>query len=485
MMEPPAETWMKMIARHSVTAGLLLGTLSVPTAAQSPTLDFDRLRDETAQRLSEYIRINTSNPPGNELATARWLKDVLGKEGIEGQILDTAELGPGRANFYARLKGNGPGKAIALVHHMDVVPVSRRFWSVDPFAGLIKDGYVWGRGALDMKGQGIMQLMTMIAIKRSGMPLSRDLVFIGNADEESDGLGSRTFVERHRDLLSDVEYVLTEGGDVRVENGKVRWFGLGVGEKQVYWQKLVVKGKSSHGSVPTPDNPVPHLARVLTRIAAWDTPVRLTPAVDRFFKAQAQAETGQHRRWLQGAAAALKTPRGRAWLLSEPERNALLRNTISPTVLVGSNKTNTIPPEASAELDIRLLPDQDTLTFRRQLLRIIADSSVTLSLIGDIPRRFSAPLDTELARAIEHTANELVPGVPFATAVGAGASDRPYYAEAGIICYGIDPYLVELAESRREVHGNDERISLENLEFGLRMHMGILRAMQQGGRPSN
>jgi acetylornithine deacetylase/succinyl-diaminopimelate desuccinylase-like protein len=458
-------------------AAALLLALPLPAAAQAPAIDYDKLRDETAQRLSEYLRINTSNPPGNELATARWLKEVLAREGIEGQILDTAELGPGRANFYARLKGNGRAKAIALVHHMDVVPVSRQFWSVDPFAGLIKDGYVWGRGALDMKGQGIMQLMTMIAIKRSGLQMNRDIVFVGNADEESDGLGSRVFVERHRDLLADVEYLLTEGGDLRVEQGKARWFGLGVGEKQVYWQKLVVKGKSSHGSVPTPDNPVPHLARVLARIAAWETPVRLTPAVDRFFKAQAKAETGQPRRWLEDAAAALRSPRGRAWLLSEPERNALLRNTISPTVLVGSNKTNTIPPEASAELDIRLLPDQDTLAFRHELLRVIADTSVTLSLIGDIPRRFSAPLDTELARAIERTANRLLPGVPFATAVGAGASDRPYYAAAGLICYGIDPYVVDIEESRREVHGNDERISLENLEFGLRLHLGILESL--------
>jgi acetylornithine deacetylase/succinyl-diaminopimelate desuccinylase-like protein len=478
MLEDRTALAWQVAMRRLLVAGAFLGALSRPVTGQAPKVDFPALRDEAAQRLSEYIRINTSNPPGNELATARWYKEVLAKEGIEGQILDTAELGAGRANFYARLKGTGSGKAIALVNHMDVVPVSRQYWTVDPFAGVIKDGYVWGRGALDMKGQGIMQLMTLIAIKRSGVPFSRDIVFVGNADEESDGLGARTFVERHRDLLADVEYLLTEGGDVRVEKGKVRWFGLGVGEKQVYWQKLVVKGKASHGSVPTPDNPVPHLARVLARIADWQTPIRLTPAVDRFFKAQANAETGPHRRWLQDAAAALRSRQGRAWLLSEPERNALLRNTISPTVLVGSNKTNTIPAEASAELDIRLLPDEDTLTFRRALLRVIADTSVTLSLIGDIPRRFSAPLDTELARAIERTASRLVPGVPFATAVGTGASDRPYYATAGIICYGIDPYLVELDEGRREVHGNDERISLENIEFGLRLHLGILEEMR-------
>jgi acetylornithine deacetylase/succinyl-diaminopimelate desuccinylase-like protein len=468
------------LLRRLAGAAVLLFALSLPTAAQAPALDYDKLRDETAQRLSEYLRINTSNPPGNELATARWLKEVLAKEGIEGQILDTAELGPGRANFYARLKGSGSGKAIALVHHMDVVPVSRQFWSVDPFGGVIRDGYVWGRGALDMKGHGIIQLMTIIAIKRAGIVLPRDIVFIGNADEESDGLGARTLIQRHPDLLADVEYLLTESGGSKVENGKVRWFGINVGEKQVYWHKLVVKGRASHGSRPTAHNPVPRLARLLTRLAAWETPLHLTPAVDRYFKAQARSEQGQPRRWLEDASKAIRSPRGRAWLLSDPERNALLRNTISPTVLVGSNKTNTIPPEASAELDIRLLPDQDTLSFRRELLRVLADSAVTLTMIGDMAPRFSAPLDTELARVIERTANRLLPGVPIATTVSTGATDRPYYAGAGITCYGIDPALVDVEEVRRGVHGNDERVSIENLGFGLRLYMGILQKLGAG-----
>lgn len=469
---------MTMVRRLTRPAALLF-TLAVPVAAQEPAFDYDQLRDETAQRLSEYLRINTSNPPGNELATARWLKEVLAREGIEGQILDTTEVGAGRANFYARLKGTGPGKAIALVHHMDVVPASREYWSVDPFAGLIKDGYVWGRGALDMKGHGIVQLMTFIAIKRAGIPLRRDLVYIANADEESGGLGSRTFISRHPELLKDVEYLLTESGGSRIENGKVRWYGMNVGEKRVYWQKLVVRGKASHGSRPTPYNPVPRLARILARLGDWQTPLRVTPAVNRYFKAQAQAETGERHRWLTDAAGALKTRRGRAWLLSDPDRNALLRNTISPTVLVGSNKTNTIPPEASAELDIRLLPDQDTLAFRRELLRVIADTGITLTLIGDMAPRFSAPLDTEMSRAIQKMAARLLPGVPFATTVSTGATDRPYYAGAGLICYGVDPFLVEVEEGRRGVHGNDERVSIENLGFGLRLYSGVLEEMQK------
>ncbi len=452
--------------------------LASPLSAQGPAaIDYASLRQETAQRLSEYIRINTSNPPGNELATARWLAAVLAKEGIQGTILDTAELGAGRANFYAKLAGTGGGKGIALVHHMDVVTATPKDWSIDPFAGTIKDGHVWGRGALDMKGHGIIQLMALIALKRAGVPLTRDLVYVGNADEEIGGLGSRVFVERHPDLVKGIEYVLTEGADTRVEQGKVRWFGIDVGEKRTWWKKMVVRGTTSHGSVPLGDNPVERLVRALSRIVDYETPVRLTPAVDRFFKAQARDQSGQAKIWLSNPAAALKSKAGRAWLLGEPERNALLRTTITPTVLQGSEKTNIIPQEASAELDIRLLPDEDTVAFRRTLERLIADPKIELHAIGDMAPRYDAPLDTELFRALERVAGRLLPGVPVATPISAGATDRPYWAGAGPICYGIDPWLVELKESRYSVHGNDERLSVKNIEFGLRLYVETLLEM--------
>ncbi|HYC32510.1 MAG TPA: M20/M25/M40 family metallo-hydrolase [Gemmatimonadales bacterium] len=466
-------------------AFLFLLLAAAPVFAQDPTadadarIDFSRLRDETARRLSEYLRINTSNPPGNELATARWLKDVLRREGIEGRILDTAELGPGRANFYARLPGSRPDKGIALIHHMDVVPATPSQWAVDPFSGAIKDGHVWGRGALDMKGHGVIQLMAFIALKRAGVPLARDLVFVGNADEEIGGLGSRVFVERHPDLMSGIEYVLTEGADTRVESGRIRWFGIDVGEKRAWWKTMVARGTTSHGSVPLGDNAVDRLVRALGRIQAWETPVRLTPAVERFFRAQARDESGEGQRWLADPAAALRSESGRAWLLGEPERNALLRNTITPTVLRGSDKTNIIPQEASAELDIRLLPDEDTVAFRRELERVIGDSTIRLESIGDMAPRYDAPLDTELFRSIERTAKQLLPGVPIATPISPRASDRPYWAAAGVIAYGIDPWLVELEESRRSVHGIDERLSLQNIEFGLRLYVGTLLDMQR------
>lgn len=471
-----------MIRRPAVALALGLAlVLAPPLAAQgarpAASIDYAELRNETARRLAEYIRINTSNPPGNELASARWLAGVLEKEGIRGRILDTAELGAGRANFYARLPGSGGGRGIALVHHMDVVTATPADWEVPPFAGEIRDGHVWGRGALDMKGHGIIQLMAFIALHRAGVPLSRDLVYVGNADEEIGGLGSRTFVERHPDLVKRIEYVLTEGADTRVEKGKVRWFGIDVGEKRTWWKRLVVRGTTSHGSVPLGDNPVDRLVRALSRIVAYETPVRLTPAVDRFFKAQARDQTGTGKAWLSDAAAALESREGRAWILGEPERNALLRTTITPTVLRGSEKTNIIPQEASVELDIRLLPDEDTVAFRRTLERLIADPKVRIEAIGDMAPAYGAPLDTDMFRALERVAGRMLPGVPVATPMSAGATDRPYWAAAGPVPYGIDPYLVELEESRLSVHGNDERLSLENIEFGLRFYVETLLEM--------
>jgi acetylornithine deacetylase/succinyl-diaminopimelate desuccinylase-like protein len=287
-------------------------------------------------------------------------------------------------------------------------------------------------------------------------------------------------VQRHPDMVKRIEYVLTEGADTRVEKGKVRWFGIDVGEKRTWWKKLVARGTTSHGSVPLGDNPVDRLIRALDRIVAYETPIRLTPAVDRFFKAQARDQSGPGKAWLMNAAAALKSKEGRAWILSEPERNALLRATITPTVLRGSEKTNIIPQEASVELDIRLLPDEDTVAFRRTLERLIADPRIRIEAIGDMAPPYSAPLDTEMFRALERVAGRMLTGVPIATPVSAGASDRPYWAAAGPKPYGIDPYLVELEEVRYSVHGNNERLSLENIEFGLKYYVEVI--LEMGGQ---
>lgn len=448
------------------------------TPAAARQLDWDAVRDETVRLMSEYFRINTTNPPGNELAGALFLKGVLEREGIEARILDSAELGPGRANLYARMKGSGAKRAIALVHHIDVVPADTRYWHEDPFSGVVKDGYVWGRGALDMRGEGIVHLMAMIALKRSGVPLTRDIVFIANADEELGSTGAIVFAQRHPDLVRDVEFLMTEGGDNPVRDGKLQYYGVSVAEKRTFWQKLTVRGTPSHGSRPTKENPVPRLVAALARLASYETPIHVTAGVDKYFGDIARGYDGERRRWLSDVRRAMDDPRARAWITSDVYWNAILRNTISLTVLNGSNKTNVIPAEASAELDIRLLPDQDPAAVLAELKRVVNDSAVVWTPLIRPKTPLENPIDTDLFRAIERAARERDPGALVTTPMLTGATDRPMYRALGIVTYGVDPFRVEAAESQRGVHGNDERISVENAGFGVRFVYDILRYVQ-------
>ena len=456
------------------------GQLAAERVPLRAPIDWDKLGAETVQVLSEYLRINTTNPPGGELQTALFLQRLLAREGIEAQLLDTAELKPaGRANLYARLKGNGSKRAIALVHHMDVVPADPRYWSVDAFSGAVKDGYVWGRGALDMKGEGIVHLMAMIALKRSGVPLNRDIVFIANSDEELGSTGAEVFVARHANLLADVEFLITEGGDNKFENGKLAYYGVGVAEKRTFWQHITVKGTPSHGSRPTKENPVPRLIAALDKIAKYETPLHVTPGVDKYFRDISRGYSGEQRRWLSNVKAALDDPTARQWILKDVYWNAILRNTISLTGLQGSNKTNVIPAEASADIDIRLLPDTDPKEMMAALQRIVGDTAVQWTGLLAPKTPLESPIDTDLFRAIERAARERDPGAFVTTPMLTGATDRPVYRKLGLVTYGFDPFKVESADAQRGVHGNDERVSVENVGFGVRYMYDVLRYVQE------
>lgn len=451
-----------------------------PPPAQVGTrpIDWAALADETTRVMAGYLRIDTSNLPGNELAGALYLKEILEREGFEAQVLDTEELGPGRANIYARLKGNGSKKAIALVHHIDVVPATPSFWTVPPFSGEIRDGFLWGRGALDMKGHGIAQLMAMIALKRSGVPLNRDIVFIGNADEELGSTGALVFVRRHPDLIRDVEYVLTESTNNLVEDGKLIHFSVGVAEKRTFWQKLAVQGVPSHGSMPTKQNPVPRLVQAVHRLANFETPLEVTPGVERYFRDISRTYQEPQRSWLADVRRALNDSAARAWILDNPTWNAYLRITIAPTVLAGSNKTNVIPPEATAEIDIRILPHHNRDSVLAMLKRVVNDTAVHFTTLIEPKAPLQSPLESPIVRAIERAALERRPDVFVTTPLLNGATDRPTYQAAGILTYGVDPFLVDVRESRTGVHGNNERISLENIGFGVKYLYDILRYAQ-------
>jgi acetylornithine deacetylase/succinyl-diaminopimelate desuccinylase-like protein len=454
-------------------------SLAATSAPAQQPVDWTALAEESVRILADYLKINTTNPPGNELAGALFLKQILEREGIEATILDTAELKPaGRANLYARLRGNGSKRAIALVHHIDVVPADARYWTQDPFSGAIKDGFLYGRGALDMKGEGIVHLMAMIALKRSGVQLTRDLVFVANTDEEVSSTGAMVFVDRHPELLRDVEFLITEGGDNLVENGKLVYYGVGVAEKRTFWQRLTVTGIPSHGSRPTRHNPVPRLVAALDRLARYQTPLHVTAGVDKFFRDISRRYTGEQRAWLSNVRLALGSPRAREWILGDVYWNAILRNTIALTGLKGSTQTNVIPAEATADVDIRLLPDADPSAVLASLKQVVGDTAVAWTPLLTPKTPLENPIDTDLFRAIERAARERDPGALVTTPMLTGATDRPTYRKLGIITYGFDPFKIEASDAQRGVHGNDERVSVANVGFGVRYLYDVLRYVQ-------
>ena len=467
---------MNRIARTIIAATCLLPSSAL--FAQPKQVDWPAIARESQTILGDYLRINTTNPPGNELLAARFLKQILDREGIEAQILDTIELGSNRANLYARLRGSGSKRAIALVHHMDVVPATPASWSTDPFSGAIKDGYIWGRGAIDMKGTGIAQLMAMIALKRSGAPLTRDIVFIGNSDEELTSTGGLVFVKNHADLLKDVEYLITEGADNLIANGKVVYFAVGVAEKRTFWQRLTVNGVPSHGSRPTKQNPVPRLVTALYKISQYETPLHVTPGVDKFFRDISRTYPEPQKSWLSNVTASLNDPKAREWILSDVSWNAFLRNTISLTGLAGSNKTNVIPGVATGDIDVRLMPDQDAGPFLETLKSVVGDTAVHFTTLLQPKTALESPINTDLFRAIERAAHDRDPGAFVTTPMETAATDRPTYRKLGITTYGFSPFLIPRPEIQRGMHGNDERLSVDNIGYGVHFFYDILRYAQ-------
>lgn len=450
-------------ARRSAPAPRGAAAGSVPRT----DAEWRALGDEAAVLLSQYLRINTTNPPGNELVAARWLAAVLRREGIEARIFEPA---PGKANLYARLRGDGSARPVILLSHMDVVLASPEYWQVDPFSGVQRDGSVWGRGALDMKGEGIVQLMALLILKRANVPLKRDVILLATADEEiGAGVGAAWFVEHHADLVREAEFLINEGGTIRAgERGRVDYFGVGTTEKSPFWLDVTARGTPGHGSRPTPDNPVHRLVRALDRIADWRTPLVVTPAVERYFRDLATIEPDStRRRWFADIRSALRDSVVARAITADLTYNALLRNTISITGLKASDKTNVIPPLATAVLDVRLLPGQEPAAFLAELTRVVGDSAVSFRPQGPNWPATESPTDTELFRAIEAAARVRQPAVLVTTPMLAGFTDSHYFRRLGIASYGVGVFPLTLADSRG-VHGNDERVSLEALRFGVR-----------------
>lgn len=430
-------------------------TLLPPAAVPVPARAYE---DMAVELLRQYLRIDTTNPPGNELQAARFFQGILAAEGIESTI---DEFAPGRANIIAVLEGSGKKRGLILSNHMDVVPADASRWKVAPFSGTLQDGAVWGRGAEDMKAEGILQLLALIRLKREAVPLERDVIFLGTADEEVDFLGALRVLspEGWASRVEGAEYFVTEGGEnLRGPDGKPAYFGVETGEKGVFWLKMRTSGTPGHGSRPIEDSALNRLVRALERVRLHRTALRVLPSVQKFFRDQAARASGPRAEWYRDIAGAIQDPAVARVLYDDREVSALLRNTVSITVVRAGYKTNVIPGTAEAELDVRLLPGEDPQAFLAELRRVVDDPSVEIVSDRDFRTPNESPTDTELFRTIEGVLGRHYPGVPVTTKMLTGGTESVLFRGKGLVSYGFTPLLPRREEAGTE-HGDDERIN--------------------------
>ena len=441
-------------------------SVDLPSARLSPQ-HLEQYSGLAVRWMQEYLRVDTTNPPGNELRAATFLKKIFDQEGIENQVF---EFAPGRANIWARVRGSGARRPLVLLNHLDVVTSDPQRWRVPPFSGALVDGSLYGRGAQDMKNEALAQLLVLVMLQREHVPLDRDVIFLGTADEEVDSAGTDWMLRHQRERLGHAEYLITEGGENLLrDNGRVAYVGIDTAEKVPFWLHLVAHGKPGHGSRPLEDSAPNRLVRALARILTHPTELKVIPSVAQYLHEMAPYQQGPRARWFADPQAALKDPRFRAEVERDESLNYLLRNTLSLTMLGGSQQTNVIPGEAWANLDVRLLPGEDPQRFLEGIRRVVADPQVTVEpLASTFQAANSSSTDTELFRVMRRVATHYFPGAPVTPRLTSGYDENQRYRQLDMVCYGFSPYTATSEESETE-HGDNERIRLEEVRRGYRV----------------
>src|SRR5262245_8508403 len=435
-------------------------------------MDWTALGDETVDALRRYLAIDTTNPPGNETEGARFLAERLAGDGIASEM---AESAPGRGNLMARLPGDGSLGAIVLHHHIDVVYADRRYWSVDPFGGVIRDGALYGRGALDMKGTGILQLMALVAIKRANVRLKRDLILLATADEEAgSAFGMRWVVEHRRHWLAGAEYALSEFGGIQHRaDWRAPLGAIDVSEKTGLPLRLIAHGEPGHGSMPWPDTAPHRLIRALGRLLAAERPPRVLPETQEFFAALARVVPGSDAAGFADLAAALEDPGYRARFLANKQYAAMVRTTFAANMLKASDKRNVIPPEAVADVDCRMLAGDEPDEIVAWVCRAIDDAHVDVEVVRVPKRPNLSPPDTELYKALARALVARRPDVVVAPQILTGGTDSRTFRECGLTAYGWSPLHVG-GDGLGGVHGNDEHVEVDDLREGARSYIEML-----------
>ena len=439
---------------------LLALALTAVSAAPLPQPNFPAALNETITNLTAFIRVDTVNPPGNETRGAQFLKAILDREGIPSEIL---ALEPTRGSLVARLKGNGKKKPLLLMGHTDVVGVERDKWTVEPFAGIVKDGWVYGRGALDDKGMTTAFLEIFILLHRHKVPLDRDVIFLAEAGEEgTTHVGIDFLVAKHWDKIA-CEYALNEGGRIHEANGKVTYVGVSTTEKVPRPFLIAAKGTSGHGSRPRPDNAVVHLCAAIAKIGEWQAPLRLNTTTREFFKRLATISS-PHEAFLlthleDPALGAMAQEKLR---LQFGTYHAMTRTTLVPTIIKGGFRINVIPGDALAQVDVRALPDEDIERLAAALRQLINDPQIeVVPPVGGRPAAPPSRHDNEMFAALERSQRRQFPGAITIPMMVVGATDSAQLRAKGVQAYGVGTVYAD--KEVTGMHGNDERINIKGL----------------------
>ena len=439
----------------------------------------------TAQLLQDVIRIDTSNPPGNEEALAALLESRFKPLGFEINIVRTPQ--EGKAHFIARLKGDGSKKPVLLAAHADVVGVEREKWTQNPFGGEIVDGYVYGRGAIDYKGGLAVFAEAVMRLARNKVPLARDVILLSEADEEGGSYGPSWLADNHWPLI-DAEFSLNEGGWIiksQKEPEKVRYVSISTADKFSLTLRLTSVGTSTHSSMPRPDNAIFSLAGALQRLSEYETDVQLIPSTEQFFRTLGLTADEPMKTAFQDLLSrndAARHAQADREISKDPLLHAFAHNTIAPVIIEGGFRGNVIPGSASVLVNFRLIPGTDVAAFVSEIRHAIADPDINIEMVGqsgasqeEILARLSersqqppSSEDTDLYRALAKSAQQQYPEALVTSYLFQAGTDAGAWRERGVPVYGIYPYPIDQEDLSR-MHGNDERVAVKSLAEGTEM----------------
>ena len=457
---------------------LALLTSSAAVIAQSPAaIDWPRVEAESMEHFQSVLRFNTSDPPGNERPAAEYLKGVLERDGIDTKVF---ELEPNRLNVVARLKGTGKKRPLLLMAHTDTVNVDPAKWTFPPFSATRDGGYVYGRGTVDDKDNVTAALMTMLLLKRSGLALDRDVIFLAEAGEEGTTRVGIQFMAQQHFAEIDAEYCLAEGGSVLRSEGRVQYASVQTAEKIPHGILLTATGTAGHGSVPLETNSILKLAQTVAKVASWKPPIQLNDTTRTYFtRLAAISRPDEAARYRAVIGNDLKAAQDAVDYFArfKPSLASSVRSSISPNIIEGGYRINVIPSEAKATLDVRLISGQDPETFLAEVRKVVNDPAVRVEWVKrDVrPATPSARLDSEVFKVLESAFARLYDTAVLPT-MSTGATDMAYLRDKGIQCYGVGPAVdAEDGPKGFGAHSDQERILESELHKFVRFHYEVVR----------